>query len=111
MWLYLAGGGVNCPNLAPIICCFHKCSSFFIPEKKSSMPFTLSELVPMMTQLRDVCLGIIELAHPDAKPTVNEDYRIALKRTGVKTRTNNTKESTRQTMQWGHLFKVGKMCR
>ena len=61
-----------------------------------------------MTQLRDVCLGIIELAHPDAKPTVNEDYRIALKRTGVKTRTNNTKESSRQTMQWGHLFKVSK---
>ena len=73
------------------------------------MPFTLSELVPMMTQLRDVCLGIIELAHPDAKPTVNEDYRIALKRTGVKTRINNTKETNRQTMQWGHLFKVGRL--
>lgn len=78
-----------------------------LAEKKSSMPFTLPELVPMMIQLRDVCLGIIELAHPDAKPTVNEDYRIALKRTGVKTRNNNTKENTKQTMQWGHLFKVG----
>ena len=71
------------------------------------MPFTVSELVPMMIQLRDVCLGIIELAHPDARPTVNEDYKIALKRTGVRTSNNNTKENHKKTMQWGHLFKVG----
>ena len=74
--------------------------------KSSSMPFSLDELVNMMITLRDVCLGIVELAHPDAKPTVNEDYRIALNRTGGKTRNNNVKDTTKETAQWSYLFKV-----
>ncbi|XP_045160514.2 ubiquitin-protein ligase E3C-like [Mercenaria mercenaria] len=72
----------------------------------SSMPFNLLEVIQMVIALRDVCLGIIELAHPDAKPTINEDYRQALRRVGVKTRNNNDKELNKQTLQWGHLFKV-----
>jgi ubiquitin-protein ligase E3 C len=70
------------------------------------MPFNLLEIIQMVIALRDVCLGIIELAHPDAKPTVNEDYRQALSRVGVKTRNNNVKELNQQTLQWGYLFKV-----
>lgn len=70
------------------------------------MPFNLLEIIQMVIALRDVCLGIIELAHPDAKPTINEDYRQALSRVGVKTRNNNVKELNQQTLQWGYLFKV-----
>ncbi|KAL5017056.1 hypothetical protein ScPMuIL_006645 [Solemya velum] len=72
----------------------------------SSMPFSLSELAPMAHALRDTCLGIIELAHPDAKPTVNEDYREALKRTGVKYRSDRLQEELKKSRQWAYLFKV-----
>ncbi|KAK3607654.1 hypothetical protein CHS0354_010642 [Potamilus streckersoni] len=75
-------------------------------DKGSSMPFTLMELVPMTLVLRDVCLGIIELAHPDAKPTINEDYRIALKKTGVKERARDNQKDALSKAQWGYLFKV-----
>ena len=72
----------------------------------SSMPFMVSDLVPMVIVLRDICLGIIELAYPDARPTLNDDYRHALTKTGVKARNNNVKEVSRQTVQWAYLFKV-----
>lgn len=70
------------------------------------MPFNLQDVTQMVIALRDVCLGIIELAHPDAKPTINDDYRHALSRVDGKTRNNNIKELNRQTLQWGYLFKV-----
>lgn len=60
----------------------------------------------MAHALRDICLGIIELAHPDAKPTVNEDYREALKRTGVKDRSDRLQEELKKSRQWAYLFKV-----
>lgn len=74
--------------------------------KPSSMPFTLSEIISMVISLRDVCLGIIEVAHPDAKPMINEDYRQALTRVGSKTKVSDVKNLSRQTQQWGYLFKV-----
>ena len=40
------------------------------------MPFSLSELAQMSLTLRDVCLGIIDLTHPDAKP-VTASTRLA----------------------------------
>jgi ubiquitin-protein ligase E3 C len=43
------------------------------------MPFTLSELVPMSLSLRDVTLGLIELAFPQSRPTVKEEYQLAVK--------------------------------
>jgi len=69
------------------------------------MPFNLLDVIQMVIALRDVCLGIIELAYPDAKPTMNDDYRLALKKVGVKSR-SNTKEMDRQTRQWEYMFKV-----
>ena len=43
------------------------------------MPFTLSELVPMSLSLRDVTLGLIELAFPQSRPAVREEYQRAVK--------------------------------
>jgi len=82
----------------------------YIAGSASSMPFSLLEVVQMVIALRDVCLGIIELAHPDAKPTVNEDYRVALARVGVPTRRHNPREISKQTREWGYLFKVCGVC-
>lgn len=68
------------------------------------MPFSLDELVPMTLMLRDSCLGIIELAHPDAKPMITDDYKEALRLTGVKDIDQQTRDQ--ETRRWAYLFKV-----
>ena len=71
------------------------------------MPFKLTELVPMVLMLRDTCLGIIELAHPDAKLSVTEDYREALRRTAMKDKHYVTQDDSLElTSTWSFLFKV-----
>ncbi|KAK3800090.1 hypothetical protein RRG08_015057 [Elysia crispata] len=72
----------------------------------SSMPFFLDEIVPMCWQLRDTCLGIIELAHPDTRMAISNDYRKALEKTGVLREQNNEEEEAELTRQWAYLFKV-----
>ena len=42
------------------------------------MPFSLSDLVPMSQNLRDVALGLVELAYPESRPVVNEAYQLAI---------------------------------
>ncbi|KAK7488482.1 hypothetical protein BaRGS_00020267 [Batillaria attramentaria] len=75
-------------------------------DGRSSMPFTLREMVPMSLALRNACLGIIELAHPDAKFSVNEDYRQALHKTGVLNRQQASEDEEKETRLWAFLFKV-----
>jgi len=36
--------------------------------ERTAMPFCLSELAQMSVTLRDVCLGIIDITHPDTRP-------------------------------------------
>ena len=43
------------------------------------MPFTLKELVPMSLSLRDVTIGLVELAFPESRPVVKEEYKQAVK--------------------------------
>lgn len=50
--------------------------------------------------LRDVALGLIELALPDARPTVNESYRETLIGMGLDLTPQNT-------VEWNRLFEVG----
>ena len=40
------------------------------------MPFTLGQLVPMALALRDVALGLVELAFPESRPAVRGRYTI-----------------------------------
>lgn len=75
-------------------------------EQGSSMPFTLREIVPMSLALRNACLGIIELAHPDARFSINEDYRQALHKTGIKRRQTSEVDHEKETRLWAFLFKV-----
>ena len=64
------------------------------------MPFSLNEVVELASILRDVCLGLVELAYPDTRPSTSFNF--------IKTRTStgNTQEDTRL---WMHLFKVSLM--
>ncbi|BFZ16582.1 hypothetical protein BsWGS_19621 [Bradybaena similaris] len=72
----------------------------------SIMPFSLDEVVLMCQSLRDTCLGIIELAHPDSRVAISNDYREALKKTGALGSTSSSDDSPEQTKQWAYLFKV-----
>ncbi|CAE1170740.1 UBE3C [Acanthosepion pharaonis] len=73
-------------------------------EQSTSMPFSLSELVPMSLTLRDACLGIIELANPEAKLVMNKDYQQALNKTRVSFNSEEN-SSKNQPHLWRHLFK------
>ena len=41
-------------------------------QGKAWMPFSLTELVKMSLHLRDIALGLVELAFPDSRPAVRE---------------------------------------
>ena len=58
------------------------------------MPFTLAELPHMALTLRDVCLGIIDLTHPDTKPSSGSRHRLD----GINV--------VRQQHMLSHVFKV-----
>ncbi|KAK8733062.1 hypothetical protein OTU49_006739, partial [Cherax quadricarinatus] len=53
---------------------------------QNQLPFTVEELVKMSASLRDVCVGLVELAHPDMRMSAITD-------TSYKT-------------MWAHCFKV-----
>ena len=71
-----------------------------------TMPFQIAELVPMSLALRDACIGIIELAHPDTKPTLKEDYRKAFQSVGATSNLLTLDELKKQMDTWAYLFKV-----
>jgi hypothetical protein len=69
------------------------------------MPFTLSSLVPLILTLKEVCLGLVELAFPDSRPSVRDDYR-----TAVHGQDQPSAITNQQTQMWAHLFKVKHSC-
>lgn len=68
-----------------------------------NMPFTLEELVTISLRLKEVSLGLVELAFPESRPSVREDYR-----TAVSTLHDHPlfSPTARDTQMWAHLFKV-----
>lgn len=70
------------------------------------MPFTLSELVPMSLSLRDVTLGLIELAFPQSRPAVREEYQRAVKSVRNVDDSYASDINHTDTQIWSHLFKI-----
>lgn len=68
-----------------------------------NMPFTLNELVTISLRLKEVSLGLVELAFPESRPSVREDYR-----TAVTTLHDHpiVSQTAQDTQMWSHLFKV-----
>lgn len=63
------------------------------------MPFSRPVLALLSSILRDVAMGLIELALPDSRPAVSEQYKAAL--------TNMGADFSRQdTTEWNQLFEV-----
>ncbi|CAG2116867.1 unnamed protein product [Medioppia subpectinata] len=65
----------------------------------STIPFTLQELASMGLTLRDVCIGLVELAYDDTRPSMRNDYQNALKPL------NQTDDHKDVTRHWMKLFK------
>lgn len=80
---------VFCSLFSLLIATLHD-SEFFTEDRENSMeeeddsdettamPFTTSELVPLSDYLKGVCLGLVELAFPDCRPTIRNDYKSAV---------------------------------
>ena len=66
-----------------------------------AMPFTLSEVVDLASILRDVCIGLVELAYPDTRPNTSS-FSFA----SGKSRAGSSGPSAGETRLWMHLFKV-----
>lgn len=60
------------------------------------MPFSLQQLVSITRQLKDVCLGLVDLAFPDSRPTMKESIH------GIEPHCI----PSNQTPLWSNLFKV-----
>ncbi|XP_015109716.1 ubiquitin-protein ligase E3C [Diachasma alloeum] len=103
---------VFCSLFSLLIATLHD-SEFFTESKENSMeeeepdnertamPFTTGELVPLSDYLKGVCLGLVELAFPDCRPTVRDDYKRAV--LGPSTKAIQEKQDTQM---WVHLFKA-----
>ncbi|KAL6424110.1 hypothetical protein ACFW04_009767 [Cataglyphis niger] len=101
---------VFCSLFSLLIATLHD-TEFFLEQNNSAeqtsnnrqqhaMPFTIAELVVISAHLKGVCLGLVELAFPDTRPTVRDDYKNAVlgPTSGVQCR--------HDTQIWPHLFKV-----
>ncbi|XP_033208401.1 ubiquitin-protein ligase E3C [Belonocnema kinseyi] len=67
---------------------------------QQAMPFTTSDLVPLSNHLKGICLGLVELAFPDTRPSVRDDYK------SVVLGLSPSSPSEQNTHVWTHLFKV-----
>lgn len=64
------------------------------------MPFTLAEIIPVSTTLKDISLGLVDLAFPETRSTFHENYRAILK-----LKSSQADDQFNKTM-WPHLLKV-----
>jgi ubiquitin-protein ligase E3 C len=72
-----------------------------IDRAQQTMPFTTYDLAILSSHLKGVCLGLVELAFPDTRPSVRDDYKNAV--LGPSTSISSTPQNTQM---WAHLFKV-----
>ncbi|XP_017762268.1 PREDICTED: ubiquitin-protein ligase E3C [Eufriesea mexicana] len=97
---------VFCSLFSLLIATLHD-TEFFIQEQsldpsgQQAMPFTTSELVLLSSHLKGVCLGLVELAFPDNRPTVRDDYNRAVLGPSC-----STLQKQQNTQMWTHLLKV-----
>ena len=70
------------------------------------MPFSLRELVPMSLALRDVTIGLVELAFPETRPTVREDYQNVVKSFRGKEDAAEMPNEACDVQVWSHLFRT-----
>ncbi|XP_077549553.1 ubiquitin-protein ligase E3C [Haemaphysalis longicornis] len=60
-----------CSLLAHLLPTLHDVEFYEPPATGGPMPFTLSELVALIGQLRELCLGLLELCFPDTRSSMS----------------------------------------
>ncbi|XP_055534265.1 ubiquitin-protein ligase E3C [Wyeomyia smithii] len=86
------------------------CQENILPGTVSKiMPFTISEIIPLSTTLKEISLGLVELAFPETRSSLKDSYRTML------TSLNNESTShyrlkcdlnEQNKNVWPHLLKV-----
>lgn len=78
------------------------CQEDVLPGATSKiMPFKLSEIVSLSSFLKDLSLGLVELAFPETRTSINDHYRSALHLHQGSSGGNPASPS-----KWPHLLKV-----
>lgn len=78
------------------------CQEDVLPGATSKiMPFKLNEIVSMSSFLKDLSLGLVELAFPETRTSINDHYRSALQ-----SKQGSSSGNTSSPNKWPHLLKV-----
>lgn len=68
------------------------------------MPFTVEEIIPLSTTLKEICLGLVELAFPETRQVLKENYRYVLNKISNQQKTDYSQNSN--TNIWPNLLRV-----
>lgn len=78
------------------------CQEDVLPGATSKiMPFKLSEIVSLSSFLKDLSLGLVELAFPETRTSINDHYRSVLQ-----FNQGSNDGNAASTSKWPHLLKV-----
>lgn len=69
------------------------------------MPFSICEVVALSAVLKDVCLGLIELAFPETRP-VNDHYRTVFQGSDAASAQQQLRNQEESVKEHLHLYKV-----
>ncbi|XP_065339203.1 ubiquitin-protein ligase E3C [Cloeon dipterum] len=89
---------VFCSLFSLLLLTLHDSEFWGESQGGNSMPFTVPELIPLSTEMKGVCLGLIRLAFPESRMQVRAEYLNVV-------RPNHQSKST-NTSIWRHLFNV-----
>ncbi|XP_067628842.1 ubiquitin-protein ligase E3C [Eurosta solidaginis] len=76
-------------------------SSLTAPTHIRLMPFSLAEIVQLSKTLKEISLGLVDLAFPETRSNLNEHYRFVLGRSE-----SDDKKMWQQKQIWANLLKV-----
>ena len=68
------------------------------------MPFSLADLIPMSLALRDVGLGLIELAFPESRPSLEGGYDLAVRSVKGAAAADESAGAGPSSATWSYLF-------
>lgn len=84
------------------------CQEDILPGATSKiMPFQLNEIISLSSFLKDLSLGLVELAFPETRTNINEHYRFALQPNQFSSTISDPAENqVVNSMVWPHLLRV-----
>jgi len=72
-------------------------------QQQRLMPFSIGEIIQMSKTLKEISMGLVELAFPETRTHLNEHYRSVL---GGKSYDDDDRKMRQQKLIWANLLKV-----